>query len=56
MAGDINLTAEQQNDLEKVKTQSKAKLDRHKLDDYLAIILGCGSCLVLWIFQLMGFY
>lgn len=56
MQEEKELTREEQVELEKVKSMSKAKLDRHRLDDYLAIILGCGSCLVLWIMQLLGFY
>ena len=51
-----NLSARDKSDLEKVKADSKAKLDRHRLDDYLAIILGCGACLLLWILQVLGFY
>ena len=43
-------------DLEKVKAESEAKLLRHRLDDYVAIILGVGSCLVLWVLQLIGLY
>ena len=43
-------------DLEKVKAESEAKLMRHRLDDYVAIILGVGACIVLWLLQLMGLY
>jgi hypothetical protein len=43
-------------DLEKVKAESEAKLMRHRLDDYVAIILGVGTCLVLWFLQLIGLY
>ena len=56
MAEKQELTQEEIKDLEKVKADSKAKLDRHRLDDYLAIILGCGACLILWVLQLLGFY
>lgn len=43
-------------DLEKVKAESEAKLMRHRLDDYVAIILGVGSCILLWLLQLIGLY
>lgn len=43
-------------DLERVKKDADAKLMRHRLDDYVAIILGVGSCIILWLFQLVGWY
>ena len=43
-------------DLERVKAESEAKLTRHRLDDYVAIILGVGTCIVLWFLQLIGLY
>lgn len=43
-------------DLKKVAAESAAKQLRHRLDEYIAIILGVGSVLLLWILQLMGFY
>ena len=43
-------------DLEKVKAESEAKLMRHRLDDYVSIILGVGACIVLWFLQLIGLY
>lgn len=43
-------------DLEKVKAQSEAKLMRHRLDDYLAVVLGVGAALVLWILQMLDLY
>lgn len=43
-------------DLSKVKAESDAKLMRHRLDDYVAIFLGVGACLVLWFLQFIGLY
>jgi len=43
-------------DLKKVAAESAAKQLRHRLDEYIAIILGVGSVLLLWLLQLMGFY
>jgi len=43
-------------DLEKVAAESKVKLMRHRADDYIAMILGIGFVLILWLLQLMGVY
>lgn len=43
-------------ELARVKAESEAKLMRHRLDDYLAIILGVGSALILWILQMLDVY
>ena len=43
-------------ELKKVEADSEKKLLRHRLDDYVAIILGVGSAFVLWLLQLMGLY
>jgi hypothetical protein len=43
-------------DLARVKAQSEAKLMRHRFDDYLAVVLGVGAALVLWILQMFDLY
>jgi hypothetical protein len=43
-------------DLARVRTQSEAKLMRHRLDDYLAIVLGVGSAIFLWLLQVLDWY
>ncbi|MBI3016250.1 MAG: hypothetical protein HYY65_14570 [Candidatus Tectomicrobia bacterium] len=43
-------------DLKAVEADAIAKFQRHRVDDYVAILLGVGSALILWLFQLMGFY
>ena len=43
-------------DLQKVERESAAKQLRHRLDEYIAIILGVGSVLFLWLLQAMGLY
>jgi len=43
-------------DLQKVERESAAKQTRHRLDEYIAIILGVGSVLLLWFLQAMGLY
>ena len=43
-------------DLAKVQADADNKLMRHRLDDYVCIILGVGVCLLLWFLQLLGVY
>ncbi len=43
-------------DLKKVEAESAAKQLRHRLDEYIAIVLGVGAVLVLWFLQVMGLY
>jgi hypothetical protein len=56
MADDLeerNISAEE---LKKVEAAALAKQQRHRLDEYVAIILGVGAVLVLWFLQIMGVY
>ena len=43
-------------DLQKVERESAAKQLRHRIDEYIAMILGVGSVLLLWFLQAMGLY
>jgi HD superfamily phosphohydrolase YqeK len=43
-------------DLRKVETESLKKSVRHRLDEYIAIILGVGAVLLLWFLQEIGLY
>jgi hypothetical protein len=43
-------------DLKKVESDALKKAMRHRTDEYLAIILGVGSVLLLWLLQEIGFY
>jgi hypothetical protein len=43
-------------DLAKVRAMADAKLMRHKLDDYVSVILGVGSAVLLWILQMLDLY
>jgi len=43
-------------DLRKVESEAIKKAIRHRLDEYLAIILGVGAVLLLWFLQSLGFY
>lgn len=43
-------------DLRKVEAESMKKSVRHRLDEYIAILLGVGAVLLLWFFQEIGLY
>ena len=43
-------------DLKRVEAESAAKERRHRLDEYIAIVLGVGAVLLLWLLQAMGLY
>jgi hypothetical protein len=43
-------------DLKKVEAESLKKAMRHRVDEYIAIVLGLGAVLLLWLFQEIGFY
>jgi hypothetical protein len=43
-------------DIKKVEIESMKKAIRHRLDEYIAIALGLGAVLILWLFQELGLY
>ena len=43
-------------DLAKVKALADAKMMRHRLDDYLSVVLGVGAAVILWILQMLDVY
>jgi len=43
-------------DLKRVERESMAKAMRHRLDEYIAIVLGLGTVLLLWFLQALGLY
>jgi hypothetical protein len=43
-------------DLKKVEAEALKKALRHRLDEYIAIFLGVGAVLLLWILQEIGLY
>lgn len=43
-------------DLKRVEAESAAKSLRHRLDEYIALVLGLGTILLLWILQAIGLY
>ena len=45
-----------QEDLKKVEAEALKKALRHRMDEYIAIALGLGAVLLLWLLQEMGLY
>ena len=43
-------------ELAKVRKESEKKLQRHRVDDYVAIILAVGAVFILWLLQFAGVY
>jgi hypothetical protein len=43
-------------DLKKVEAEALKKALRHRVDEYIAIILGVGAVLLLWLLQEIGMY
>ncbi len=43
-------------DLRKVESDAMKKSARHRLDEYIAIVLGLGAVLLLWLLQQLGLY
>jgi hypothetical protein len=43
-------------DLKKVEAEALKKALRHRVDEYIAIAIGVGAVLLLWLLQEMGLY
>ena len=41
---------------EKTRAQTEARMTRSRMNDYVAIILAVGTVFVLWLLQWMGLY
>jgi hypothetical protein len=53
---DRNVEKALEEDLRKVESEALKKALRHRVDEYIAIVLGVGAVLLLWILQEIGFY
>jgi hypothetical protein len=53
---EVNRDKVLEEDLKKVERESMAKAMRHRLDEYIAIVLGLGTVLLLWLLQAIGLY
>jgi hypothetical protein len=53
---ELNKEKSLEEDLKKVEVESASKSLRHRMDEYIAIVLGLGMVLLLWILQAIGLY
>jgi hypothetical protein len=53
---ELNKEKALEEDLKKVEADALKKAMRHRADEYIAIVLGLGSVLLLWLLQEIGFY
>jgi hypothetical protein len=51
-----NIDKALEEDLKKVEAEALKKALRHRVDEYIAIILGVGAVLLLWLLQELGLY
>ena len=57
MADDIDKNKDQvYDDLEKVAQAAETKQTRHRVDEYVAMIIALGAVFILWLLQSMGLY
>jgi hypothetical protein len=43
-------------ELKKVAAQAEEKQLRHRLDEYIAMVIAISAVMILWLFQALGFY
>jgi hypothetical protein len=53
---ELNKEKALEEDLRKVEAESMKKSVRHRMDEYIAIVLGVGAVLLLWFLQEIGMY
>jgi hypothetical protein len=53
---ELNQEKALEEDLKKVEAEALKKALRHRLDEYIAIGLGVGAVLIIWLLQEMGLF
>jgi hypothetical protein len=56
MADDIEKKEIVDEELKKVQAQAAAKQMRHRVDEYIAMVIAIGAVFLLWFMQLIGLY
>lgn len=57
MTENIAKIADQDEDeLKKVAASAEAKQLRHRLDEYVAMVIAIGAVMILWLLQMLGLY
>jgi len=56
MAEDPKQKRDLEDEMEKIKAQTDAQMQRARATDYIAIVLALGTVFMLWLLQWMGLY
>jgi len=57
MADDMAKKSEMSDeDMKKVLAQAEAKQMRHRVDEYIAMVIAISAVFILWFFQFVGLY
>ena len=57
MTDDIDKKADlDEAELKKVAATAESKQMRHRLDEYVAMVIAIGAVMILWLLQSLGFY
>ncbi len=56
MADDIGNRTLDEAELQKVAATAEEKQRRHRLDEYVAMVIAIGAVLILWLLQSLGLY
>ena len=56
MVEDLEQKKNLEEEMEKIKAQTDAQMQRARATDYIAIVLALGTVFILWLLQWMGLY
>jgi len=56
MAEDRDAKGAMDEDLQKVTEAAEAKQRRHRVDEYIAMVIAIGTVFILWFLQFVGLY
>jgi hypothetical protein len=56
MADDLDKSNTTDDDLQKVMAAAEAKQRRHRVDEYIAMVIAISAVFILWFLQFVGLY
>ena len=56
MVDDLDNKNTMDDDLQKVMAAAEAKQRRHRVDEYIAMVIAIGTVFILWFLQFVGLY
>ena len=56
MAEELEQKMDLEDEMEKIRAQTDAQMQRARATDYIAIVLALGTVFILWLLQWMGLY